>query len=73
MIYAFQKCKSFSEDARRIRLLLNDTVDLHFKQLTITKILSVPKSDNIRAMSPESGHRRWDPISPDSGDRIQAI
>jgi len=31
MIYAFKKRKSFSEDARRIRLLLNVTVDFHVK------------------------------------------
>jgi hypothetical protein len=29
MIYAFEKRKSFSEDTRRIRPLLNDTGDLH--------------------------------------------
>jgi hypothetical protein len=29
MIYAFEKCKSFSEDARHIRFLLNNTVDFH--------------------------------------------
>jgi hypothetical protein len=29
MIYAFKKRKSFSEDARRSRSILNGTVDLH--------------------------------------------
>jgi hypothetical protein len=58
--------KSFSEDARRIRPLLNDTVDLHFKQSTIIEILSVPKSDSIRIMSSESGNRILS-LSPESG------
>jgi hypothetical protein len=31
MIYAFKKRKSFSEDARRNRSILNGTVDLYVK------------------------------------------
>jgi hypothetical protein len=54
-----KKRKSFSEDARCIRPLLNDTVDLHFKQSTIIEILPVPKSDSIRSILPESGNPRF--------------
>jgi len=58
MIYAF------SENARCIQPLLNDTVNLHFKQSTITEILPIPKSDSIRSMLPVSGQPRfWRPYS----------
>jgi hypothetical protein len=34
-----------------------------FKQLTTIEILPVSESDNIRLMSPESGHLRRNPVS----------
>jgi hypothetical protein len=44
--------------------ILNDTVDLHFKQSTITEILPVPKSNSVLSMSPESGQSEfWRPYS----------
>jgi hypothetical protein len=68
MIYDLQKRKSFSEDVRRGRSILNGTVDLHVQAADTIEILPVSESDNIRLMSPESGDGIRPP-SPKSGDQ----
>jgi hypothetical protein len=72
MIYAFKKRKSFSEDTRRSRSILNGTVDLHVQAadhhrniagIRIQHPLMSPEfGDGIRPPSPKSGQ-------PDSGDQ----
>jgi hypothetical protein len=43
------------------------------KQSTTFEILPVPESDNIRSMSPESGHLRRNSVSPNFGDQTGRI
>jgi hypothetical protein len=53
--------------------LLNDAVNFHVQAVDHHRNLAAAESDNVQSLSPEYGHLRRNPISPDFGDQIGSI